>query len=212
MKKRRIRNLGLALVLLLLSGIIVLTASAMPGAPQATDAASNGEPVIMKPISEMSDEELEDFFELKQAAIAAHEEFQEKLVWDDELGDFLYPDTFAGAYLNQETCKLCVALTDCSDEVKAEYDKYFSDPSVITYVEAEYSYNDLLALKEEIKSTYDNYTSIGISQKKNVVRVGLPDEETIQRMSAIAMHSAMPVEAYYNEPVVAYANELRGGR
>jgi len=211
MKKRVIYRLSFALILLLLSGIIMLTVSAVSSTPQTDDTVSNEEPIIAEPGNEISDEELANFMELKQPAITAHEEFQEKLVWDDELGDYLYPDTFAGAYLDKETFKLCVALTDCSAQVKAEYDKFFSDPSVITYVEANYSYNDLLEVKEEIKSSYDNYACIGISQSKNVVRVGFSDEATIQEISNVAARSAMPVEVYYSEPAIAYTSELRGG-
>lgn len=211
MKKRTIRNWGIALILLLLSGIVMLTASAVSNTPQAVDVTLNEKLATSAPTNEISEEELMNIIESQQPAITAHEEFQENLVWDNELGDYLYPDTFAGAYLDKETFQLCVALTDCSEKIKAEYNKYFSDPAVVSYVEAEYSYNDLLAIKEEVKASCDNITSIGINQRKNIVSVGLSSEASVQNMSQSAARSAMPIEVYYEGSGVLDSIELRGG-
>lgn len=210
MKKRTIRNWGIALILLLLSGIVMLTASAVSNTPQAVDVTLNEKLATSAPTNEISEEELMNIIESQQPAITAHEEFQENLVWDNELGDYLYPDTFAGAYLDKETFQLCVALTDCSEKIKAEYNKYFSDPAVVSYVEAEYSYNDLLAIKEEVKASCDNITSIGINQRKNIVSVGLSSEASVQNMSQSAARSAMPIEVYYEGSGVLDSIELRG--
>ena len=118
MKKRTIRNWGIALILLLLSGIVMLTASAVSNTPQAVDVTLNEKLATSAPTNEISEEELMNIIQSQQPAITAHEEFQENLVWDNELGYYLYPDTFAGAELDKETFQLCVALTDCSEKIR----------------------------------------------------------------------------------------------
>lgn len=203
MKKRVVQRIGFILTFAVLFSIIIFNASAaldnrsvieiVPNtiSNSATDdlVSSNGA---------FSEEQM-NIIALQQPAITAHEEFQENLPWDNELGDYIYPSTFAGAYLEKETFKLCIALTDCSDEVKAEYNKYFSDPSIVTYVQVDFSYNDLLEVKEEIKSTYDDVNYIGIDEEKNVVSVGLSNAEAIQEMSKISTQSQKPIEIFYEE-------------
>lgn len=215
MKKRVVQRIGFILTFAVLFSIIIFNASAaldnrsvieiVPNtiSNSATDdlVSSNGA---------FSEEQM-NIIALQQPAITAHEEFQENLPWDNELGDYIYPSTFAGAYLEKETFKLCIALTDCSDEVKAEYNKYFSDPSIVTYVQVDFSYNDLLEVKEEIKSTYDDVNYIGIDEEKNVVSVGLSNAEAIQEMSKISTQSQKPIEIFYEEPITLNAKELRGG-
>ena len=66
----------------------------------------------------------------------AYSEFLTQLPIDED-GDYVYPSTFSGAYLDEETYALCIALTDCSDDVQEQYDHFFSDPSIVVYKEAE---------------------------------------------------------------------------
>ena len=66
----------------------------------------------------------------------AYSEFLTQLPIDED-GDYVYPSTFSGAYLDKETYALCIALTDCSDDVQEQYDHFLSDPSIVVYKEAE---------------------------------------------------------------------------
>ena len=63
MKKRTIRNWGIALILLLLSGIVMLTASAVSNTPQAVDVTLNEKLATSAPTNEISEEELMNIIE-----------------------------------------------------------------------------------------------------------------------------------------------------
>ena len=63
--------------------------------------------------------------------------------------------------------------TDCFDDVQEQYDHFFSGPSIVVYKEAEYSYNELKEIENILLESYSDTCEIGISQKENVVKVGI---------------------------------------
>ena len=125
-----------------------------------------------------------------------------------ENGHYTYPDTYAGAYMN-DTYKLCVSLTDCSDEVIAQYMDYFTDPSVVSFEKATYSYNYLSDIMYSVAKTADNISCIYVDEKANVVKVGTP-EEIHNTKNASSLSSNLPIE-WFIEEMEYPAGPITGG-
>lgn len=158
------------------------------------------------------DEETIEIMKRQKPALIAYEEFMSYME-DDGEGNYLYPDSFAGAYLDTDTFSLCILLTDCSEEVTAEYDMFFSDPTIVEYIKAEYSYSDLVKIQNEIMENIKDYKVIGIDPKKNVVSIGV-DRETETRARNRGENifpKEYPIEIYYTEGVNTCSDELLGG-
>ena len=79
----------------------------------------------------------------EQPAIDAYEEINVGLgIVDPSHPAFPnYPDNFSGAYYADEKLHLC--LTENSPQTQMEYAALVSDPSVLVFETANYSYNDL---------------------------------------------------------------------
>jgi len=129
----------------------------------------------------------------------AHREFMSHLEKNIE-GEVIYPDTFAGSYIDNETYRLCIALTDCTQKVTSEYNKYFSDPSAVAYIPAKYSYNYLSEIREVVESNLDNISTICIDQKQNIVKAGVNDPSLLneQMHKQTAYPENFPVQIYYS--------------
>lgn len=128
----------------------------------------------------------------QQPAIDAYREFQSSLA-SDAAGGYRYPDTYGGAYLDPETGRLCILLTDCSAETAAAYDQLFSGPSVVAYQEVEYAYNALSSMQKEIADRWDGFTTIAIDQKANRIRVGVGDMDLAEAERRIQALFAEPI-------------------
>lgn len=158
------------------------------------------------------DEETYEAIQRQNPARNAHREFMSHLEKDID-GDVIYPDTFAGCYINNETYCLCIALIDCSEKNTSEYDKYFSDPSVVQYIPAEYSYNYLSDIQEEIKSNLENVRTICIDQEQNVVKVGVDNPSLLKDRTGreVQFSNEYPVQIHFSEGTKTCADELWGG-
>lgn len=135
-----------------------------------------------------------------QPAIDAYAEFLSQ-IGEGEAGEHRYPDTFAGAWLDRGSGKLCIALTDCSERSKRLYDAFFTEPSVITYCEAAYSYNVLSEIEREILADCKGFTELGIDQRRNFVSVGVAEA------SRAAMEQALRAKFPADAPIEVHVSE-----
>lgn len=200
MKRIRLKDVFILILVVTLSGVLGLTAG-------ATATAEEIQPLS---IEEM---ELQERLSAQEPAQNAYTEFLLQLS-QDQNGDFLYPSTFSGAYMDKETFKLCIALTDTSAAVVDEYDKMFSDPSVVVYKKATYSYNELLEMQRDIEEEYDCITSIGIDEEENVVDVRVSDISLVDGASpspASLDAEVLPIQISYDSGIQSCADLLRGG-
>lgn len=131
MKKHSIyKKMRMLHIFIVLSGFLIFTVYAMVNDNHAISIYSNED--FMKGL----DEDITKMLVSQEPAQEAYSEFLTQLPIDED-GDYVYPSTFSGAYLDEETYALCIALTDCSDDVQEQYDHFFSDPSIVVYKEAE---------------------------------------------------------------------------
>lgn len=186
-------------ILIILSSIFIFTAHAVAKDSHEIEIYSNED------LMEGLDEDIARMLVSQEPAQEAYSEFLTQLPIDEE-GDYVYPSTFSGAYLDKETYELCIALTDCSDDVQEQYDHFFSDPSIVVYKEAEYSYNELKEIENILLESYRDTCEIGISQKENVVKVGII-YDTTQICSEV--DPELPVVFYQQNRVKTAA--LQGG-
>ena len=168
-----------------------------------TKSAAKTNSIVTDPIEDNYygvDEETYEIMQKQNPARNAHREFMSHLEKNIE-GEVIYPDTFAGSYIDNETYRLCIALTDCSQKITSEYNKYFSEPSTVEYISAKYSYNYLSELREDVESDLDNISTICIDQKQNIVKVGVNDPSLLneQMHKQMAYSEDFPVQIYYSE-------------
>lgn len=201
MKRERLfRWISVFGIIALLSGFFVFSIGALSNDQTTADSSSGAE------MEGYLDKEIVDIIAAQTPGREAYTEFLSHIPMDEE-GNHRYPDDFGGAYLDPETQALCITLTDCSEERTSAYDAYFSDPSRIVYREAAYSYNELSEFIDVIMSTYDHICTIGISEQKNVIEVGISgDAAQIQA----EMEERFPVEVYCSGPIYA-AGDSWGG-
>ncbi len=185
------------------------------GAEAATDLDAETSPLLPSDESPYDglDEETIEIMKGQEPAIKAYKEFMSH-VEDCGEGEFLYPDTFAGAYIDTDTYHLCILLTDCSEETVTEYNKYFSDPSIVEYIEAKYSYNDLVKIQDEFTENLKDFRVIGIDQKKNVVSIGVgkETETSAGKCGEYIFPEEYPVEFYYTEGVTTLSRKIGRNR
>lgn len=186
-------------VIALLSGFFVFSIGALSEDQSADEPSSEAE-------MEDSNKEIVDIIAAQTPGREAYTEFLSHIPVDEE-GNYRYPDDFGGAYLDPETQALCITLTDCSEEKTSAYDAYFSDPSRIVYREAEYSYNELLEFIDVIMNTYDQICTIGISEQKNVIEIGISGDAA---WSQAEIEERFPVEIYCSGPIYT-ASDPSGG-
>ena len=128
-----------------------------------------------------------------------------------------YPDNFSGAYYADEKLHLC--LTENSPQTQMEYAALVSDPSVLVFETANYSYNDLYEGARLIADEASaSFSSISVDVYDNAISVGLPFQQTtLQSQSvvskiAVANTSSLPISYTYEEKASASATEIRGGQ
>lgn len=119
---------------------------------------------------------------------------------------YMYPGTYAGAYID-DSHKLCVSLTDCSETTIAQYTAYFSNPAVVYFTEAEYSYNELSNIMYSVVGSSSAVSCAYVDERSNVVKVGTPN--TVLPVNTTHVDSDLPIEWYYEEGIPA--TSLVGG-
>lgn len=154
----------------------------------------------------------------EQPAIDAYEEIHIGLGIVDPSNPVFpnYPDTFGGAYYADE--KLHISLTDNTRQTQLEYIALVSDPTILVFESAEYSYNELYAasllIANEIGSSI---SSVSVDMINNEISVGLPFQQaTAQRQSIEAEITAanrtdLPVNFAY-EAKSSASDEIIGGQ
>ena len=122
----------------------------------------------------------------------AQEQYRTLMVsfgFEDSLTDIIYPDNYGGSYINDEG--VFVVLTTSASNREVDIARYLSGTYIVD--DANYSYNELLSMKNNIDdammhlqnntSVYDSedvlllnsISSFYISQKDNSVVVGITD-------------------------------------
>lgn len=84
---------------------------------------------------------------------------------------YIYPETYSGAYIDDSN-KLCVTLTDCSESTIAQYSAYFSNPDVVYFDEVDYSYNELSDIMYSIPLKDTSISCIYVDERTNAIKVG----------------------------------------
>lgn len=127
-----------ALISLLTATSIGLTASAY---------SSNTNEMV---ITDSQMQEMLEIANLQREAVEAHEFFENSLPFDDN-GQFIYPDTYAGEYIDDDGNLIFQVTT--SDFTEYEY--LYSLYSCVKIEQVQYSYNYLNDLIDEYWMTYD---------------------------------------------------------
>lgn len=138
---------------------------------------------VVPPVEE---ETAEDFFiapsegeEVAHNAQMSYEEFMSNVPSDANMMP-IYPDTFCGAYCEENQIILHMVITADDAETLAYYQSFFSNPDIVTYDTAAYSYNALEAMMYLIVENSSNWHSIGVDQMENYVDVSASDVEAMQ--------------------------------
>lgn len=193
-----------------MSVVILLTVSAGAFARESASLPMNTFPV--------SDTVSEQILK-EQPAIRAYEEINTRLgIVDPSNPSFPnYPDNFGGAYYEDE--KLHIFLTENTPQTQQEYTSLVSNPSVLVFETANYSYNELYEGTLLIAAEADSsFSSVCVDVPNNEISIGLPFQQASpQRQSAVAEISAvnassLPISYTYEKQASSSATEIRGGQ
>ena len=190
------------LTALFLALVMCMTMSAPAFAEVSSEMAAVQVEIASPPIA---DEATQQIIEQQKNAVVAYQELMEHIE-TLEGNNYIYPDTYAGAYIDDSN-KLCVSLTNCSEETISQYREYFSTPEVVYFKDAEYSYNELSDIMYSVSDAIANVSCVYVDEYTNVVKVGVSSNVR----SIDNTYSDMPVEWYYQEPIPAAAS-LVGGK
>ena len=108
-----------------------------------------------------------------------------KAFGSDENGTVVYPDDYAGSWINNDV--LIISLTDISNETKAKYDDWLGEyAEYVQYEKAEFSYNYLKSKEESIVETLEEKNNVEIvgytvSQRDNEIVVEVKTNNTASR-------------------------------
>lgn len=111
-------------------------------------------------------------------AMDSYNEFMSNVPSDENFLP-IYPDTFCGAYCEENQIILHIVLTDDSEETLADYQSFFSNPDIVIYDTATYSYNTLSAMMDEIVANSVNWYSIAVSETENYVDISASDVDAM---------------------------------
>lgn len=194
MKKNPSRVISLFGAILLVVSILVIPATA------------NGEiPSNVLPTTE----DVSGGIEEEAAAIDAYGKLLSNFQRDQN-GQYIYPDSFSGAYLNAQD-KLCIKLYNYSQETIAQYSQYTGNSSCVCFEKAEYSYNMLTDIMDtvipEIKNSEQNVSCIYIDEMENVIKIGT--NNPIMSANKISEEN-LPIDYYFEEPS-STAIDMSGG-
>lgn len=140
---------------------------------------------VMPPVEEVLVEEpvtvpseVEIATPIASNAMDSYEEFMVNVPSDENFQP-LYPDTFCGAYCEENQIILHMVLTDDDAETLAYYQSFFSNPDIVIYDTATYSYNALRAMMDEIVANSSNWHSVGVDESENYVDVSASDVDAM---------------------------------
>ena len=124
------------------------------------------------------EEEYEKKMQLQRFAVAANGVLTESFE-KDEIGNFIYPDTLCGIWIDGD--KLIVALTTDDQNTVEYYDTIFGDDKeYVEYVTRRYSKNQLYEfidyIAEFVKQTYNEpIQSYEIKEVENRIEIGVSE-------------------------------------
>jgi len=153
--------------------------------------------------------EIRTFMEIQAGAVEAYNVMLESFL--DEAYIPVYPDNYAGAYVERET--LVIQLTDVSDTVTAFYTKLLEEYAPIAFEMVEFSYNELKNIGERFIDIYDvPHISRGVDTKANnyLIELDRNDESSAVRIDVLKELAAEnPI--YFTIGTKAQKNMLHGG-
>ncbi len=133
----------------------------------------------------------------------------------DELGEPIYPEDYAGAYLDDDG-NLIIQLTEVIPAAENLYNLRCVDTEKVRFREAAYSVNELLGfetyVQDYIDAGYEVVTS-GISVTNNRFEISLNEDMarfTGPSRTMAARAAGAPIALSYQEPVKATA-DIKGG-
>ena len=152
--------------------------------------------------------------ELGAAAVEAYnvlmQDFKQEI---DGMLDLVYPDNYAGAYLDHDT--LVIQLTDTSSEATAFYRDLLGPDAPIRFKQVDYSINQLVAFGDIFVDVIDApIVSYGFSTMDNTFRIALDQNspESLQAADSFNQHSRFfPIPVTIELEAPAELAELRGG-
>lgn len=132
----------------------------------------------------VTDDKAYDLMLSQENALFASEALM-KAFGSDENGTVVYPDDYAGSWIDNDV--LIISLTDISNETKAKYDDWIGEyAEYVQYEKAEFSYNYLKSKEESIVENLEEENNIEIvgytvSQRDNEVVVEVEADNSVSR-------------------------------
>ena len=174
------RQIAGAVLTAILLFAIILTVTFSKGHGQSEVRVPDQNNDLVSVLSGMdSDEWYEKRAELQKNALAANAALTSSFERDG-LGNYIWPDSFCGAWIEEEY--LVIALKSLDTDVKQGYEKVLTEyTAYVKYVERKYSKNELYALidkvSEEIKNQYgESIQSYSLLEQVNRIEIGVSQE------------------------------------
>ncbi|MCL2399264.1 MAG: S1 family peptidase [Defluviitaleaceae bacterium] len=129
--------------------------------------------------------------------------------------DFVYPDDYAGAYVDYDT--LVIQLTDISDESTAFYRALVGSDAPIRFKQVNFSLNQLIAFGEVFVYAIDApIVSFGFDTMNNVYSIVLDQSSSdsvqmVESLQGTLRFLPIPISLELSEPVEFQANPMWGG-
>ena len=196
---KKILSVFFAVVLLVGTTI---SSSALVSASNDLTALENDVPIEVRRAMENQTEALECYQKLYDSFVK------------DEMGMPIYPDEYAGAYI--EDGKLMIQLADNSENIQNKYVLLCGDSDKIDFIEAEYSMNELLSYESYVKDMLDDGYDVirfGVCEKENIfeIIVNVNADAPVASLSVQEKDSIeLPIKIMYQEPIISCA-EMWGG-
>ena len=131
--------------------------------------------------------------------------------FEKEDNEFIYPEEFAGEYLENDELVIC--LTDVSDELQQKYKEWCDSYEKITFVKVKYSLNALNSQRNSFDQLNDKYKLVayGVDVKTNSVFVQVEDKDYDNLEQYITRtRSSIPVNISVSEPIIATVSVYGG--
>ncbi|MCI8625909.1 MAG: S1 family peptidase [Lachnospiraceae bacterium] len=191
-------------VCLAVVSFFVMMVSVMP-----TKAASEEE------MMSLSEEKVKARMDAQVDALGAYQKLFDTFGRNED-GSLLYPEDYAGAYIEGD--RLVVMLTQMDEQTKIKYNMIYPEyVSAVIYQEAEYTLNQLYKIQEighELMTDF-SITSYGVDEKNNETFIQVPEEEVeelTQTINGMRLSSfPVKVEESIGENIPTAAISLEGG-
>lgn len=124
-------------------------------------------------VEKMDEKAVIDRMRLQEDALVAYSH-----LWDsfskDLVGSPIYPDEFAGAFIN-DTHKLVINVVNLSDEIVRTYTEITEKSDAVIIAQVEYSYNYLMSMINDVVDIYgaENILTYYVGEDTNKLHVGL---------------------------------------